>query len=906
MGRSCIPVLVFTTLLALTIGSDAWALTLQSVDHPGDIERLIKQLNSDYYDLRQDAWQKLRTIGSAAETQLEAALSTDDREARERIRMLLTASKLKVAPDASYQLIEVLAQFGELPENAQLEFLQTLVEQGNLRLALDVLRQFPDQSSALNLQQSSFVMNSALASLAISADRQTLAELLVHPFVREHYPQQCLNFWKGSGSLQTEIDGLIQQASMRNLADRELDLLIRGLGTLGRYTDSLGWIERVQSMQLRQQYRDTLEINQANWQYFWDQQQDFPLPEPLAIASLTEATAELKGLQKRLLLARLLNRNEEYEAAKACIGKALETFDAKTAETNLIAESLTKTLLLNGEVDLAFAYLEKNNPTAALQLANYLLRFDVARRVLQFDEDVEKRWKWFEGKFSQLTSLERKFNSTNDEKIGEQILAVNEFLLEAAEFLSLTGMNEDAAVLLEQLLRTIKNEHYESFSRRQDIVLRMAEMRLPNLWQVIDANIDQSNYQFWYLQNALFAEKIVLSNFWYGQLSGWQSVTRNRLQLIAGLLNEPIALSSVADELDQYVERIDRSPMSERQIDPPGSINFSIAFTYLVNGREAEFEKFATEAFEKYKSVQAGYFLGIRAFDEARWNDAIEVLSEVVKKDELVHRELALLMLSKSYAETNQPEKAEAAKLAGLLSGSSRVSTPLVMKLIGNGFHKELTEFELDRFSLAQAYSKIDDERASKETEILIYETLASDRFSLLNDLYLVSLYRDSQIRQAKALSAIGKVDEAAALVARHGAFLFSDASLSEELVAKMLTRGQTEVAERIFGLQAEWFTSQLQQCPNSNLLLNNFAWTCACAGQRTEIATYCSERSLQVRPKQKHYLDTLAALYFKQGRVEEAVELTRQCLTQDPENPHYRRQLKKFRAALAPAGSGN
>jgi tetratricopeptide (TPR) repeat protein len=187
-----------------------------------------------------------------------------------------------------------------------------------------------------------------------------------------------------------------------------------------------------------------------------------------------------------------------------------------------------------------------------------------------------------------------------------------------------------------------------------------------------------------------------------------------------------------------------------------------------------------------------------------------------------------------------------------------------------------------------------------------MYETLDSDRFPLLNDLYPLSMYRDSQIRKAKALSAVGKVNEAEALVVRHGALLYSDASLSEELVAKMLDRGQTEVAKRIFGLQADWFTSQLQQCPNSNLLLNNFAWTCVCAGLQTELATYCSERSLQVRPKQKHYMDTLAALYFKQGRVEEAVQLTRQCLTQDPENPHYRTQLKKFRAALGPSSDGN
>ena len=372
MGRSLSHSVVFTTLL-LFVCSVGWAQPPQSSEQNREIEGLVKQLTSDVYALRQAAWQTLRELGAGAELQLEAALVTDDREARERIRMLLTASKMRVAPDASNQLIELLSQFGELPEVSQQEFLQSLVQSGHLRLALDVLLQLPDKVTALKLQQSSFVMNSALAGLATKADSRAVSELLIHPFVREHYPELCLSFWRVAGRLPEEIEGVLIQAGLRNLTIGELQLLIRGLNALGRDAEALNWIERIEDSKVRQTSRDALHLNQANWQYFWDQQKDFQLPDATKLAKLSEVNEEVKELQLRFLLARFLHRTEDYEIAKACIAKTLEAIDTKTAETTVVADCLIRSLLINGETDLALAYLEKNDKATALKVANYLL-----------------------------------------------------------------------------------------------------------------------------------------------------------------------------------------------------------------------------------------------------------------------------------------------------------------------------------------------------------------------------------------------------------------------------------------------------------------------------------------------------------------------------------------------------
>ena len=61
------------------------------------------------------------------------------------------------------------------------------------------------------------------------------------------------------------------------------------------------------------------------------------------------------------------------------------------------------------------------------------------------------------------------------------------------------------------------------------------------------------------------------------------------------------------------------------------------------------------------------------------------------------------------------------------------------------------------------------------------------------------------------------------------------------------------------------------------------------------QFSTELAERAVKLRPDFPNYLDTLAELYFLQGQREKAIEVMKQCLSQQPDKPHYRRQIRRF-----------
>lgn len=82
----------------------------------------------------------------------------------------------------------------------------------------------------------------------------------------------------------------------------------------------------------------------------------------------------------------------------------------------------------------------------------------------------------------------------------------------------------------------------------------------------------------------------------------------------------------------------------------------------------------------------------------------------------------------------------------------------------------------------------------------------------------------------------------------------------------------------------------------------NNLAWLYAIQGIRLKEARRLSLRSLQKAPDSPTYLDTLAEIYYRSARYDRAIEVIRQAISLQPEDPalreHLQRQLDKFMAA--------
>lgn len=83
--------------------------------------------------------------------------------------------------------------------------------------------------------------------------------------------------------------------------------------------------------------------------------------------------------------------------------------------------------------------------------------------------------------------------------------------------------------------------------------------------------------------------------------------------------------------------------------------------------------------------------------------------------------------------------------------------------------------------------------------------------------------------------------------------------------------------------------------------LLNMQAWTCYQRGLLTEEATAWAEKAVKLSDRAPHILDTLARLYFRQDRIDEALKLEAEALMKvDPDHPgrrEYEEAFATFRA---------
>ncbi len=129
---------------------------------------------------------------------------------------------------------------------------------------------------------------------------------------------------------------------------------------------------------------------------------------------------------------------------------------------------------------------------------------------------------------------------------------------------------------------------------------------------------------------------------------------------------------------------------------------------------------------------------------------------------------------------------------------------------------------------------------------------------------------------------------------------------LSEEERARVML----ELAQRFYEL-GEWvkaehfYRAALERRPNDPEIMNNLAWLLLTRGDRwfqdVKQGFRLAKRAAELKPA-PHIRDTLAEAYYLMGQYEEAVRIEEGVLRDEPGNPFYKEQLKKFRRALEAA----
>lgn len=103
------------------------------------------------------------------------------------------------------------------------------------------------------------------------------------------------------------------------------------------------------------------------------------------------------------------------------------------------------------------------------------------------------------------------------------------------------------------------------------------------------------------------------------------------------------------------------------------------------------------------------------------------------------------------------------------------------------------------------------------------------------------------------------------------------------------------EFADSWFDLYYQPMLNHLKEFPNDPLIGNNTAWFAAKCNRNLETAWSLASKVVASDPTST-YLDTLAEIEYRLGRVERAIELSELCRGLEPKDKQHREQLKRFR----------
>ncbi|RMF40520.1 MAG: hypothetical protein D6753_11530, partial [Planctomycetota bacterium] len=124
------------------------------------------------------------------------------------------------------------------------------------------------------------------------------------------------------------------------------------------------------------------------------------------------------------------------------------------------------------------------------------------------------------------------------------------------------------------------------------------------------------------------------------------------------------------------------------------------------------------------------------------------------------------------------------------------------------------------------------------------------------------------------------------------------DVEVVVQCFPRLVGAGQAALAERIFARFEQALLQQIEAWPTDATAYNNLAWMYARCDRKLDEALQLAERAVAMAPDSATYLDTLAEVHYRAGRVQQALDLTWQCIRLDPRSPHYRRNVQRFSSA--------
>jgi tetratricopeptide (TPR) repeat protein len=875
--------IALSLLLLALLGS--FADTTEPKPTPKQITEWIEQLGDNDFKVREDASKKLWQAGAAAESALEKALQSNDREVIRRARELLSKFRWGIYPDTPADIVALVHAYQSSAGNARKEVLEKLLDSGDagFRAILKIATAEKDASQRKMLGDLVSSKLPSAFSLAVTEGKDAQIEHLLElghagKFIDLN---QYAAYWLLRGRLPERI------AHFRARLNEHPDdtWLAQTLAYLHRNNGDLAAARKAAEKSGLADLLEGILYEMGDWKALAER------------PNFVGARIPAERWAYRAAFARLAGKHNEFDNAVS----ELQKFAEKTGHDASSAFVAAKGLLLN------------DRPAEGIELLRALpgggdFLFDILCARLDFAAAMDLAVKKSPGldlaRARQLCLLAEKEGEVLFDRYAERIKDEVD-----ADFVE--------SLLKEELRAGLKDRAFAHAAKAMAVAPPKGRRGV---------RFNQAALQAQYFAQ-LFPRQSTTAEFWWGLLR--QQFQDESPEAAMKRLRELLEGKAAAKDVEAWIEHAEsRDSGSATSGAPLAQKRQALAEAAIFAGLDDR----ATSLLEKADSRDALIRLGDLLAAKKQWSKAAQRYREAWGKELRQGQERAEGMRVRAPIgrEPYDPLPLYLAGDALVRAGQDKEGKKLIEQAHAIPFadfrrrysfinaltqrgHKEAAQREaklmlavsepntlysndaFHRLGFA-ALARKDYLTAAEDYEKSMLLCCSSGTHFISTNAYVFVPAQIHRLR-ASALIAAGKIDEAL----RHADLALALApgyiELPIALIPELERRGRKKEATDLFNRCYETWEKVVRAYPRYAQAHNSLAWLSACCRRNLDAALQHAEKAVELAPTHAGYLDTLAEVHFQRGNKDKAVELQKRAIELNPKRVYFRKQLKRLQA---------
>jgi len=875
--------------------------------------RLVRQLGSPNFDLRQKASRELWEMGPPALEVLQTAADGNfNNEAKVRAQDLISFIKVGLSPDTDVEVVQCVTGFLDRELTVQTRAVRKLCalqKQEAARKLIALVSSEPDRNALL--ESCSIASSDAEMALRLGDDDRFM-EWIRDPATVNSQPLLFYYTLWIDGELEPEITRLKKEAKSELEAAEKFDAqqakekdknpkgddeaeapgqpnlktLIGLLRFLERWEEALELAEKVHDAESRRQLYHSILKESGNWKGFAKLSIDSEA-EQLDPEELEERFDGLVNSASKYSIA----LSHFYAGSEEGFQKSIAEIEAEIAEREEKQGSdsqgdITHARFLRYTLDfdrsLKYAPLKKD--VATFQLLSQHRRYKKLFEFFGFNS-FDSRAKYFKGRSRRIRSLVRQmeFQPDKRDQYEEKLnVEIGNWRSVCSLFASL-GLNEEAELYFRKLYFGYRDQVSHLGG---SIVMDLQSMdALDSAWEIAKLEFERDeNFEFGNIIDPQ-GYSHQAAGFLDGQLEEKISDPYLRCRRVAQLVRSPTL--PLDDDIDFWSEMADvdfsNASHAAWQLFSIWDLEEEDLIDVSSEGEEVErVDKLMKEG----KYLQAARIYEAQALNDGNSIYYAKAWNAYSKAgDEAKTRRLRLLFVMSfdPYDAYDYADGYTGTEWQSLPFDAYRLHDVLENDSVGSNCYYMWRMAKGDNNGVLSAHQKM------VRTQILRYQYIDSP--------YLEDSEEDHS-RLVEGALETGDLESARRWFEKLAKFQPADSGFVEDSFPVFEKVGGDEIVTEMFDRISADFYEILKTYPQSAMYLNNYAWSCACSGRNLDNGIELAKRAVELRPSTAGYIDTLAELYHRDGQHDLAIETIREAVRINPMRDYYREQLEKYRSA--------